>query len=61
MAEHGETRIYVLEAELKMDASETVKEWKHWVLTWLRATWATWAENAVKLELKLGNKNGIEN
>ena len=26
MAQHGETRNYVLEAELKMDASQTVKE-----------------------------------
>ena len=29
MAQHGETRIYVLKAELKMDASKTVKEWKY--------------------------------
>ena len=26
MAQHGETRIYVLEVELKMDARQTVKE-----------------------------------
>ena len=32
MATFGETRIYVLEAELKMDASKTVKEWEFCVL-----------------------------
>ena len=26
MAQHGETKIYILEVELKMDASQTVKE-----------------------------------
>ena len=26
MAQHGERRIYILEVELKMDASQTVKE-----------------------------------
>ena len=26
MAQHGETRIYILEVELKMDASQAVKE-----------------------------------
>ena len=26
IAQHGETRIYILEVELKMDASQTVKE-----------------------------------
>ena len=30
--------IYVLEAELKMNASKTVKEWEYWVLTWLHAS-----------------------
>ena len=38
MAQLGETRIYVLEAELKMEASKTVKEWEYWVLTWLLAS-----------------------
>ena len=26
IAQHGETRIYILEVELEMDASQTVKE-----------------------------------
>ena len=39
MAQHGETRISKLEVELKMDASQTVKEEKCWVLTWLRASY----------------------
>ena len=30
--------IYVLEAELTMDASKTVEEWEYWVLTWLHAS-----------------------
>ena len=38
MAQNGETRIYVLEAELKRVASKTVKEGKYWVLTWLGAS-----------------------
>ena len=38
MATFGETRIYVLEAELKMDASKTVKEWEYWILAWLHAS-----------------------
>ena len=29
MAQLGKTRIYVLEGELKMDASKTVKEWEY--------------------------------
>ena len=33
-----ETVIYVLEAELKMDASKTVKKWEYWILTWLHAS-----------------------
>ena len=37
MAQHDETRIYMLKAELKMDASQTVKEEKWWFLTWLHA------------------------
>ena len=37
MADLGETGIYVLEAELKIDAGKTVKEWEYWVLTWLHA------------------------
>ena len=37
MAQHGETRIFMLETELKMDANQTPKELKCWVLTWLRA------------------------
>ena len=39
MALLGEARIYVLEAELKMDASKTVKELEYWVLTWLHASY----------------------
>ena len=38
LAQHGETRNYELEAELKMDASQTVKELSCWVLTWLCAS-----------------------
>ena len=38
MAQLGETRIYVLEVELKMDASKTVKKLEYWVLTWLHAS-----------------------
>ena len=30
--------IYVLEAELTMDASKTVEEWEYWDLTWLHAS-----------------------
>ena len=41
MAQQGETRICILEVELKMDASQTVKEYVP----------ATWAENTVKFEL----------
>ena len=33
MAQHSETRICILEVELEMDASQTVKEQKCWVLT----------------------------
>ena len=33
-----ESRISALQAELKTDASETVKEWKYCVLTWLHAS-----------------------
>ena len=33
MAHHGKVRIYIIKVELKMDASQTVKEWKCWVLT----------------------------
>ena len=29
---------YVLQTELKRDASKTVKEWEYWVLTWLHAS-----------------------
>ena len=29
MTQHGKTRIYVLEVELKIDVSKTVKEWKY--------------------------------
>ena len=38
MEQLGETRIYVLEAELNIDASKTVKEGEHWVVTWLHAS-----------------------
>ena len=38
MKQLDEIRIYVLEAELKMDSSKTVKEWEYVVLTWLHAT-----------------------
>ena len=38
MTQLGKTRIYVLEAELKMDASKTVKEWEYQVLTWSHAS-----------------------
>ena len=38
MEQLGETRSYVLEVELKMDASKTVKKWEYWVLTWLNAS-----------------------
>ena len=38
IAQVGETRIYVLKAELKMDACKTVKEWDYWVLTLLHAS-----------------------
>ena len=34
-AQHGESKIYVFKAELKMDASEIVKELECWVLCWL--------------------------
>ena len=37
MAQLGKTRVYVLKAQLKMDASKIVKEWEFWVLTWLHA------------------------
>ena len=33
MAQNDEGRIYILEVELKMDAIQTVKEWKCWVFT----------------------------
>ena len=38
MALLAETRIYALEAELKMEARKTVKEWEYSVLTWLHAS-----------------------
>ena len=41
MAPDGET-IYILEVELKIEASQTMKEWKCWVLTWLRGSYLGW-------------------
>ena len=38
MAQHGEMRIYILEAEVKMDASQNVKGKECLVLTWLRVS-----------------------
>ena len=38
MAQHGEMRINLLKAELKIDTTKTVKESEYWVLTWLRAS-----------------------
>ena len=43
-AQRGETRIYLLEAELKMDASYTVNEYK--------CCFLNWTENTVKFQLK---------
>ena len=34
-AQQGETGTYELKAELKMHASEILKEWKHWIFFWL--------------------------
>ena len=45
IAQRGEMRIYILKAELKMDASDSVSEYECWFLNW--------TENAVKLQLKL--------
>ena len=39
MAQHGETGIYILEAELKIDASQNVKGKECLPLTWLRVSW----------------------
>ena len=39
MAQNGETRIYILEAELKMDASQIVKGKECLVLTWLHVSY----------------------
>ena len=38
MVQYGETRIYILEAELKMNASQNVKEYESSVLTRLRVS-----------------------
>ena len=38
LAFDGEMRIYVLEAELNMDATKTLKEWEYWILIWLHAS-----------------------
>ena len=50
MAQHGEVMIYILEAELKMDASQTVKEQKYWVLTWLHASYMSWKCHKVQTQ-----------
>ena len=52
MAQHGETRNYVLEAELKLGASQTVKEQNCLGPDLATCQLATWGGNAVKLELQ---------
>ena len=39
MAQHGEMRIYILEVEVKMDASQNLKGKECLVLTWLRVSY----------------------
>ena len=51
LAQHGEMRNSVLEAELKMDASQTVKRIKLLGPNLALCQLATWTENAIKLEL----------
>ena len=53
MAQHAKTMIYVLKAELKMEASQTVKRIKLSGPKLATCQLARWAENAIKFELKL--------
>ena len=51
MTQHSETRNFVLEVELKMDANQTVKELNLLGRNLATCQLAAWAENALKLEL----------
>ena len=56
MAQHGETRIYILKAELKMGSNQNVKNLKCWALTWLCASWMYELKNVVKSKPKFCKK-----
>ena len=53
MEQHGEMKIYVLEAELKIDASQESKEKKVLGPSLTTCRLATWLENVVMFKVKL--------
>ena len=55
MTQHGKTRIYIREVELKIDPGKTVKNKN--VESSPEYMPVTWAENVVKFDIKFSDKN----